>query len=51
MKKSLAYLIKTGHIWLVPKLAGKVASNIWDISLEKDIKAAEKGDSVLYYEP
>ena len=42
VKKSLAYLIKTGHIWLVPSWQGKVASNIWDIFLEKDIKSCRK---------
>ena len=41
VKKSLAYLIKT-YLWLVPGWQGKVASNIWDIFLEKDIKSCRK---------
>ena len=41
-KKSPAYLIKTGHIWLVPKLAGAKWLQIGDIFLEKDIKSCRK---------
>ncbi len=43
VKKSLAYLIKTGGIsGRFPSWQGKVASNIWDIFLEKDIKSCRK---------
>ena len=42
MKKSLAYLIKTGHIWLVPKLAGQSGFKYMGYFLGKRYKKLPK---------
>ena len=42
VKKSLAYLIKTGHIWLVPKLAGQSGFKYMGYFLGKRYKKLPK---------
>lgn len=42
VKKSLAYLIKTGHIWLVPKLAGQSGFKYMGYFLGKRYKMLPK---------
>ena len=42
VKKSLAHLIKTGHIWLVPKLAGQSGFKYMGYFLGKRYKKLPK---------